>query len=176
MALSKQKKTDLVENAVRLLDSSKMTVFAQYKGIPVKSMQALRKKSADNQTVIKVIKNRLVIQALKQTANLKEVSTETLKDQLVYAFNDQDETAAAQSLNNFAKTEPNLVFVGAIAADGSMLSADDVKIIANLPTKEQLRGQLVGTIAAPLSGFMNVLNGNLRGVLNVLGARAETIN
>jgi large subunit ribosomal protein L10 len=175
MALSKEQKNDVVKEATDLLQSSKMTVFAQYKGIGVKSMQALRKNASGNNTKVRVIKNRLVIKAIKQVPSLSDIDTSMLKEQLLYAFNPDDEVAAAQSLNTFAKTEPNLVFVGGISADGIVLSADDIKAVASLPTKDQLRAQLVGTIAAPLSGFANVLNSNLRGVLNVLNARAENV-
>jgi large subunit ribosomal protein L10 len=94
---------------------------------------------------------------------------------LLYAFNSEDEVAPAQNLQAFAKTNPTLEFVGAITADGQFMSAEDVKALANLPSKEQLRAMLVGTIAAPLSGFVNVLSGNIRGVLNVLNARAEAL-
>jgi large subunit ribosomal protein L10 len=53
------------------------------------------------------------------------------------------------------------------------MAVEDVKSLASLPSKDQLRAQLVGTLAAPLSGFVNVLSGNLRGFLNVLAAKAE---
>ena len=56
------------------------------------------------------------------------------------------------------------------------MEADDVKQLAALPSKDQLRGQLVGLLHAPQRGFVTVLSGNIRGVLNVLGARAESIN
>lgn len=173
MALSKEQKDKVVKETADLLEASKMTVLAQYKGISVKSIQALRKSAKDNQTTVKVIKNRLVVQAIKQVKPLQNVDTSSLKDQLLYAFSDQDEAASAQALNAFAKTEPNLVFVGAISADGNVLSSEDVKALANLPSKDQLRGQLVGTLSAPLSGFANLLNGNLRGLLNVLNAKAN---
>ena len=67
-------------------------------------------------------------------------------------------------------------FVGAISADGQFVGVDDVKALASLPSKEQLRAQLVGTISAPISGFVKVMSGNVRGVINVLNARAEAIN
>ncbi|MBP6917135.1 50S ribosomal protein L10 [Candidatus Saccharibacteria bacterium] len=175
MALSKEQKEKVVTETTQLLESSKMTVLAQYSGIPVKSMQVLRKTARDNQTVVRVIKNRLVLQALNKVDKLKNVDKSVFKNQLLYAFNSQDEVAAAQALNNFAKTEPSLKFIGAISGDGAVLSVDDVKALANLPSKEALRAQLAGTVAAPLSGFVNVLNANLRGFLNILDARAKQI-
>ena len=68
-----------------------------------------------------------------------------------------------------------MTFVGAITADNKFSGPDDVKDLANLPSKDQLRAMLVCTIAAPISGFVNVMAGNVRGVLNVLNARAEAL-
>lgn len=175
MALTKVKKDKVIAEIGQLLGSSKMTVVAAYPGTTVKAMQELRRSGRDSGTVVRVVKNRLVIKALQGTENLKNTDTSALNGQLLYAFNSEDEAASAQTLANFAKTNPSIVFVGAIDADGTFMAADDVKALASLPSKDQLRAQLVGTLAAPLSGFINVLAGNLRGVLNVLNARTETI-
>jgi large subunit ribosomal protein L10 len=175
MALSKEKKADVVSEVTDLLDASKMTVLADSRGVNVKNMQALRKAAKDNGTTVKVIKNRLVIKALKNTKNCQATDTSALKAQLLYAFNANDEVAPAQALSNFAKSEPNLQFVGAITADGRFIGIDDVKALANLPSKDQLRAQLIGTLGAPLSGFVNVLSGNLRGLLYVLDARSNNL-
>lgn len=173
MALSKEKKHEVVAEVSELFKASKLTVIAAYKGTPVKAMQSLRRQARDTGTNVHVVKNRLVIKALEQTETFKDVDTSALSGMLLYAFNSEDEVAPAQSLAKFAKTQATLEFVGAITAEGTFMGPDDVKALASLPSKEQLRGQLVGTIAAPLSGFVNVLNGNLRGFLTVLSAKAE---
>lgn len=175
MALTRDKKQEIVAELVTLLGSSKMTVYAQYQGLTVKALQQLRKDAKQNGTSIKVVKNRLVKKAIEQVDHLKDVDGSALKAPLLYAFNSEDEVAAAQVLNTFAKKNPELVFVGAISAEGQVLNASDVTSLAALPTKDQLRGQLVGTIAAPISGFVNVLAGNVRGVLNVLNARSKAL-
>jgi large subunit ribosomal protein L10 len=175
MALSKEKKVEILDEVGKLLNDSKLTVMAQYSGTSVSSMQQLRASASENGTQVKVIKNRLFKKALSTSEKFASMDSSSISGQLLYAFNAQDEVAPAQVLANFAKKEPQLTFVGAINADGILLSADDVKQLAALPTKEQLRAQLVGTIAAPISGFANVLAGNVRGVLNVLSARAEQI-
>lgn len=175
MALSKDKKHELVGELADLFGNSKMTVVAQYQGLTVKAIQQLRRDARENGTKVKVVKNRLVIKVLQANDTFKDTDTSALTGMLAYAFNGDDEVAPAQVLNTFAKTNPELTFVGAITADGKFLAADDVKALASLPTKEQLRGILAGTIAAPLSGFVNVLAGNVRGILNVLNARADTL-
>jgi len=175
MALSKEKKAEVVGEVKELLDSSKMTVFAKYSGTTVKSMQQLRSQSKESGTVVKVVKNRLFKQALTQSGKFQGLDFSDLNGQLLYAFNSEDEVAPAQNLANFAKTETQIEFVGGLNADGQLLSAEDIKVLASLPTKDQLRAQLVGTIGAPISGFVNVLAGNVRGVLNVLNARADQL-
>lgn len=175
MALTKDKKHEVVAEVATLLDASKMTVVTKYQGTTVKALQSLRRQARENGTQVKVVKNRLVKQAIAQTDHLKDIDTTALEGMLLYAFNSEDEVAPAQSIASFAKMNPTLEFVGAITADGTFISADDVKALASLPSKEQLRGMLVGTIAGPLSGFANVLAGNVRGVLNVLNARADAL-
>jgi len=175
MALTKNQKNDVIAEVSELLASSKLTVVARYEGTTVKALQGLRRDARSNGTKVKVVKNRLVIKALQNTSKLKDVDTSALEGMLLYAFNSQDEVAPAQNLNDFAKVNPSLQFVGAITADGQFMDATDVKVLANLPTKDQLRGMLVGTFAAPLSGFINVMAGNVRGVLNVLSARADAL-
>jgi large subunit ribosomal protein L10 len=173
MAISKDKKHEVVALVSQLLENSKMTVVTAYTGTPVKAMQQLRRDGRDNGTIFRVVKNRLIKKALSDSVKFKNVDTSSLEGMLLYAFNPNDEVAPAQTVANFAKTQPTLEFVGAFTADGQFMGADDVKSLASLPSKEQLRAQLVGTIGGPLSGFVNVMSGNLRGLLNVLSAKAE---
>ena len=175
MAITRQKKEELVSELNDLLTNSKLTVLARYEGLNVAQMQQLRRSARENGTKIKVVKNRLVRVATPQVSTLKDVDTSVFTGQLLYAFNDQDEVAPAQALAAFAKTNPALEFVAGITDDGKLLDKSEVTALASLPTKDQLRAQLVGTLSAPLTGFMGVLSGNIRGVLNVLQARADTL-
>lgn len=175
MALTKEAKNEVIDDVAQMLASSKLTVVASYQGTSVKSMQKLRREAKETGTKVKVIKNRLVKKAIENNPKLKDVETASLSGQLLYAFNSEDEVAPAKSLDNFAKTNPTIEFVGAFTEDGQFIGPDDVKALASLPSKEQLRGMLVGTLAAPLSGFVSVMSGNVRGILNVFNARAEAL-
>jgi large subunit ribosomal protein L10 len=170
MALTKQEKSEVVAEITKLLSESKMTVVANYKGVTVKSIQALRKQAKDNGTTVKVVKNRLVKQALSNVDVLKEVETNELKEQLLYAFNSEDEVSPAKALSDYAKTEPALQFVGAITAEGKFLSADEVKALANLPSKNQLIAGIVNTLQSPLNNAVSALGGNLHGYLKAIEA------
>ncbi len=172
MALTKQKKSEVVADIAELLVSSKMTVVATYKGTTVKSMQALRKAARGNDTEMRVVKNRLVIKALQQNDALKAVDVSALNGQLIYAFNSRDEVAPAQAIAAFAKTNPTLEFVGAISADGTFLSKDEVKSLAALPGKNQLIAEVVAMLNSPLNDVVNALSGNLHALLDGVEAKA----
>ena len=175
MALTRAKKEQVISEIEQLLSDSKLTVITKYQGTPVKAMQQLRAAAASEGTRLHVVKNRLFKRALAANDKLKGIDTAEFVGQLLYAFNSQDEVAPARNLADFAKTNPQLEFVAAITNDGQLLAASAVKDLASLPTKNVLRAQLVGTIGAPLSSFVNVLAGNVRGVLNVLNARADAL-
>ncbi len=172
MALSKDKKNQVVSDVSELLSSSKLTVVAQYQGTTVKAIQALRKEAKGNGTKVSVVKNRLVIKAIESTDALKGVDTSALTGQLLYAFNAEDEVAPAQVLNTFAKTNPSIQFVGAITADGQFMSADDVKALAVLPSKAELIAQVVATLQSPVNDVMSALSGNLHALLDGVEAKA----
>jgi len=175
MALSHEKKEAIVNDLVEKFSSTKITVMASYTGLTVQEAQELRKAANENGTVLLIVKNRLVKVAMSKVEALKDVETSNLEGQLMYAFNENDEVAPAQTLANFAKNHPAIDLKGAFDSAGETMDEAQVKQLASLPSKEQLRGQLVGTIAAPLSGFVNVLSGNLRGLVNVLNARKEEL-
>ena len=111
MALSKDQKAQVVADVSELLASSKLTVVATYEGTGVKQMQELRRGARDTNTVVRVVKNRLVRQAILGSENLKDTDTSALTGQLLYAFNADDEVAPAQALANFAKKNPSIQFV-----------------------------------------------------------------
>jgi large subunit ribosomal protein L10 len=173
MALSKDKKTQLVDEVSALLNDSKMTVFAKYQGTSVKAMQDLRKSAKENGTRVKVVKNRLFKKALETNDTLKGVDASGLVGQLIYAFNAEDEVAPAQSLKAFAKSNPQIEFVGAISGEGKFLSSDEVKALADLPGKNELIAQVIATLNSPVNDVMNGLSGNLHALLDGVSAKAS---
>jgi large subunit ribosomal protein L10 len=173
MALTKDKKNEVVADVAKLLDESKMTVVAKYEGTGVKALQTFRREAKAGGTVAKVVKNRLVIKALQQNDKLKNVDTATLEGMLLYAFNSEDEVAPAQAIASFAKTNPTLEFVGAFSADGKFLTADEVKALATLPGKNQLIGEVVAMLLSPVNDITNALSGNLHALLDGVAAKAS---
>ena len=172
MALTKDKKSEVVGEVSDLLKTSKMTVVAKYQGTTVKAIQALRSEAKGNGTSIKVVKNRLVIKAIEANDTLKDVDTSAINGMLLYAFNAEDEVAPAQALATFAKLNPSIEFVGAITAEGTFLDAAQVKALAGLPSKNQLIAGIINTLNGPVNGVMSALGSNLHGLLQGLEAKA----
>lgn len=172
MALTKDKKSEVVGEVSDLLKTSKMTVVAKYQGTTVKAIQALRREAKGNGTSIKVVKNRLVIKAIQANDTLKDADVSAINGMLLYAFNAEDEVAPAQALATFAKLNPSIEFVGAITAEGTFLDAAQVTALAGLPSKNQLIAGIINTLNGPVNGVMSALGSNLHGLLQGLEAKA----
>ena len=172
MAISRDKKNTLVAELSEALQDSKMTVFAQYQGLSVADVQELRRAAREAGVTIKVVKNRLVRVALGSIDTYKDTDTTPLVGQLLYAISTDDEVAPAQVLATFAKTHPALQFAGAFSGEGKLLSADEVKALASLPSKDQLIGQVVSQLISPVNDVTNALSGNLHALLDGVKTKA----
>ena len=176
MALTREQKAEIVEQTTQLLKQSKLTVYAHYPGTSVKDMQQLRQRASHDGTIVRVVKNRLFKRALA-AAELSTAATGlTLNGQTLYAFNTDDEVAPARQLASFSKDISPLELVGGLTADGQVLAVEDIQALASLPSREELRGRLVGMLAAPLGSVAGVMSANVRSILNVLDARAATLS
>lgn len=175
MALAKEKKVQIVADLKERLDSSKMTVFAHYQGTAVSVLAELRRSAADEGVSVRVVKNRLFKRAMDTNPHFKSLDKDVLSGQLLYAFGN-DEVAPAKVLASFAKSQPQLKFAGALAAEGYFLSVDDVTVLANLPTKQELRAKLASTLKAPFRSLAVVAGSSGRNLLSVLSSRSQAIS
>lgn len=176
MAISRDKKTELVSELTNVLASAKLTAAAKYSGLGVADLQDLRRTARQADVTIKVVKNRLLRVAMEQSDKFKDADKSLLEGQLLYAYSVDDEVAPAQVLANFAKTHPEVELVAGFSADGKALDTASVKALADLPSKDQLRGQVVGVIAAPLTQMLGVINGAQRGFAQVLSQQADKLS
>jgi large subunit ribosomal protein L10 len=172
MALTKAQKQEVIKEVSTLLNGSKLTVVAEYQGTSVKQMQTLRREAKESGTIVKVVKNRLLIQAVKDSDVHKNADTSKLTSQLLYAFNSSDEVAPAKSLHTFAKKNPTIKFVGAFTEEGVFIDASEVTALASLPSKPQLIAGIINTLNSPVNGVMSSLKGNLHGLLQAVEAKA----
>lgn len=145
----------------------KSAVFINYFGLPVKEINVLRNDCRKEDVGYKVAKKTLLKKVLAEKGFTAELNGE-----VAVMFGRTDEIAPAKIIANFAKTHDKAKIVGGIL-EGKFIDVNMVKALSKLPTKQELLGKLVGTIAAPMSGFLNVLQGNIRGLVQVLNAISE---
>jgi large subunit ribosomal protein L10 len=104
---------------------------------------------------------------------MNDLDTKTFDGKLAVIFSYRDEVSPAKVIDTFRKDkEDKIFFLGGIM-EGKLLSQSEVETLAKLPTKQELLSKLVGSLNAPISGFVNVLAGNLRGLVTVLKAIEE---
>jgi len=173
MAISKDKKKQLVADLGALLTDAKMTVYAKYQGLSVADLQALRAMARAQGVKIKIVKNRLVKVALGEIAVYQNIDAAGLEGQLLYAFSSTDEVAPAQILDKFARDHTALDLKGAFSSEGENLSEAEVKRLAKLPGKEQLIAEVVNMLTSGVNDIANALSGNLHALLDGISATKQ---
>lgn len=164
---NRAQKIEIGEELKKNFESADAILITDFRGIGVMDLTKLRFELKKAGTSYKVVKNRIALRAIN--ADLAEQATAQFDEMTAVAIVNGDMSAAAKVLINFAKTNDKLKIRGGIL-EGKLLSAADVKAISNLPTKQQLLGQLVGVWAAVPTGFVRVLNAVPAGWVNVLDA------
>jgi len=167
MAKTRKQKEAIIDSLDQKVLNMKSAVIVDYKGMKVKDITVLRKNLRAQSVDFSVAKTTLLRIAFKKH-NIA-IDESMLKQPVAVAFAMDDEVAPAKEIEKFAKTNESIEILGGIL-ENKQIDADAVRRLAALPSKQELYGKLVGTIAAPLSGFVNVLAGNLRGLVNVLNA------
>jgi len=168
--LTKVQKNNIIEGLVSELKGSKSVVFADFKGMSVKELTMLKRELRKEGVTLKVTRKTLMDRALADAG--LESNVKTMEGQIAISISQLDEVAPAKIIAKFAKGKETLKIVGGVLGTKSM-SVAEVKVLAMLPSKKELLAKLVGTINAPVSGFVNVLAGNLRGLVQVLKGVAD---
>ncbi len=172
MAITREKKETIVNEYVEKLRRSQAVIVSEYRGLSTKQMQNLRRDLRGAQSELAVSKNTLIARALTEVG--MPAPDELLTGPVAVAFCYDEVAAPAKVLTKFAKDSKILVLRGGLMGQ-SVFNETGVQSLTELPSKEQLRAQVVGTLQSPMSGLVNVLAGNLRGLMNVLNARAAQL-
>jgi large subunit ribosomal protein L10 len=168
--MNRDQKAAVVDEMAEQLKAADAIFAVDYRGITVSQVAELRSKLRDADARFRVVKNSLSERAADQAG------TEALKPMLqgptALTLVNGDAAVAAKALNDVARTLGLLEFKGGLLG-GSTLTPDDMRSIARLPSRDMLNAQLVGTIAAPLSGLVRTLNQLIVGIAIQLGQIAE---
>lgn len=163
--LNKDQKKEIVKKLTEDIKDSRAVVFFDFKGFKVKDATLLRKELRKAEANFRVFKKTLLKIAL-QKAGI-EMDAKKLDGHVAVAISKTDEVVPAKIIAAFAKKNENLKITGGLLNLKEM-GIEEVVALAKLPSKEELLAKLVGTINAPVSGFVNVLAVNMRNLVQVL--------
>lgn len=163
-----QAKRETIDSLVELLKKSDAVFITEYRGLTVKKISVCRKNIRQAGGEMKVCKNTLMRIALSECGMIQAPDFDFGPNGYVLSYGDA--AAVAKAIRDFSKEKGNeaLVVKGAIL-DGKLLTKEQVFALADLPSREQLLAQVVGTIAGPLRGLVTVLSGPARGLVTCLG-------
>jgi large subunit ribosomal protein L10 len=164
-----QEKIESVRALKARLDGVKAVLITEYRGLTVQQLSDLRKQLRAVSAEYKVVKNRLAKLAL--TPPLEGVKG-LLKGPTAMIISKQDPVAVAKALHAFARTNQALV-IKAGYVEGQMLEPAGLKALADLPSRETLRAQIVGAIQGPLAQLVGLLKAPHREIAYVLAQRGS---
>ncbi|NLZ74416.1 50S ribosomal protein L10 [Candidatus Falkowbacteria bacterium] len=173
MPKNKIQKQEILRNLSEKIKKSKSVVFVGFNALTVKDNEILRAQLRKENSEYYVAKKTLMNIAFKD--QIADLNVREMDGKLAVIFSYEDEVAPAKILGNFRKDkerEDRIFFLGGIL-ENKLITKDEVEALAKLPSKQELYGRLVGSLNSPVSGFVNVLAGNLRNLVYVLKAVSE---
>jgi large subunit ribosomal protein L10 len=169
MPKTKLQKQEILRDLAEKVKKAKSVVFAKFDALGVKENEDLRNQLREENGEYLVAKKTLLDLAFKDS-QIENLKIRDFEGKVAAIFGYEDEVAPARIIGKFKKGVPNKIdFVGGIL-ENKFITAETVTTLAELPGKQELYAKMVGSMQAPISGFVNVLAGNLRGLVSVLSA------
>jgi large subunit ribosomal protein L10 len=168
--MNRDEKAAVVDEIAEQIGSAEAVYAVDYRGITVSQIAELRAKLRDADTSLRIVKNSLTERAADK-AGATELKA-LLEGPTALALVRGDAALAAKALNDMARQLHILEFKGGLM-NGGTLSGQEIQSIARLPSRDVLNAQLVGTIAAPLTGLVRTLNALIAGLAIQLQAIAD---
>jgi len=164
----REQKVEQVEVLTEKLKKAKVAVLTDYRGLTVSQMQELRGKLRTGNVEYRVIKNTLARRAA-DAAGYKALESE-LKGPIAIAFGYEDLSLPARLINEFVRTTRlKLEVVGGLV-EGRVFNRDQIRQLADLPSREVLLAQLLGTLQSPVGQLVGIMQTPLQQLLGVLEA------
>ncbi|MET4696394.1 50S ribosomal protein L10 [Endozoicomonas lisbonensis] len=170
MALGLEDKKAIVAEVSEAAQSALSAVIADYRGLTVGQMTELRKQARDGGVYLKVVRNTLARRAVEGTDF--ECLQDVLVGPTVLAFSQEDPGAAARLMKDFAKENKELE-VKALSISGQVLGAEQIDVLAKMPTLDQARAMLMSVMIAPVTKLARTLNEFPASITRVVAAVAD---
>ena len=164
----KEQKAEQVELLTEKLKKAKVAVLTDYRGLTVSQLQELRGKLRTGEVEYRVVKNTLTRHAA-DVAGVSALKSE-LEGPVAIAFGYDDLSTPAKLLNEFVRTTRLKLDIKGGLVEGRVFSPDQVKQLADLPSREALIAQLLGTLQSPVGQLVGIMQTPLQQLLGVLNA------
>lgn len=163
--VKKEKKKEIISDLEKKIQKQKLIIFFDFTGIKTRELSQLRNELKETGNELKVVKKSLAQVAFSKAGF--NVDFKKIKAQLAFVFGFKDEILPAKITWQFSEKNPSLKILGGIF-EKNLISPERIVELAKLPTREELLAKLIGSIRAPISNFINVLQGNLRNLIFIL--------
>ncbi|MDI6603214.1 MAG: 50S ribosomal protein L10 [Patescibacteria group bacterium] len=165
MALTKTQKQKILEDLEDKIARQKAIIFIDFTGLKVKDLSVLRRKLKMADCELKVAKKTLMRIAFKKAKI--EIEIKKLPGEVALVFGYKEVITPAKIVYQFTEMNPNLKILGGFF-ENKFRELEEIITLAQLPTREELLVKLVGSIQAPISNFVRILEANIKGLIYVL--------
>jgi len=169
MGMNRQQKLEVTDAISERLARAAAVITTEYRGLSVEELTTLRRELRANGAEFKVAKNRLAKRSLQGAQESFSSLGEELQGPTGLVFAYEDAAAAAKLVLEFQKTHDKLVVKSGVM-DGKKVSPSELKAIADLPSKEVLLAQIVGSLLSPHRGLVTTISGVARNLVQVINA------
>jgi large subunit ribosomal protein L10 len=170
----KQDKERIVEELTERLRDTQTLIVADYRGLTMKQIDALRTSLLEQGARFTVVKNTLTRRAAEAAGADAVLALLDGPTAIAFLESDGDPVAVAKALSDSARETKVLQVRGGIL-DGRPITEDEVKNLATLPPLEALRGQVLGAVTAPLLTVVGLFSAPLRDLVGLIDARIEQL-
>lgn len=171
--LTKLEKSEQIKDISNSLGKAKAAFVVDFQGMTVEQITVLRKSLSKVNCEMKVVKNTLALRALKEYPESEKAISDVFTGTNAFVFAFEDVSASAKALTEYGKDNETFKLKSGVF-DGEKLDANKIKFLSTLPSKNELRAQLLSVFMAPATSMVRVLNAAPSGFLNVLNAYKDT--
>lgn len=166
MALNKKQKKEILNNLKDKISQQLSITFINFAGLKVEDFTDFRKKIRDDKGEVMIAKKTLIKLAFEDKLSSVAEEFKNLENEVALVFGFKNALNTIKSVEQYSLKNKNLKILAGVFEE-KFISKQEVIQLAQLPSTKELQGKLVGTISAPLSNFVGVLQGNLKKIINI---------
>lgn len=172
MPRTREQKAAQIQQLTEKLQSNKAIILAEFTGLKMDELTDFRRKAREKGVSFQVVKNTLLTKAA-QAAGIKDLNVNKVARQLAIAVSNDDEVTVSKLIYELAKSSNDKVKIYSGVIEKKIVPVDMIIQLAQLLSREELLAKVVGSINAPINGFVRVLAGPLQGFYNVVKVLSE---